>query len=120
VGDIRQMGLDVPVRSEMYFPLTQYPLGGTFSWPRHLVIRTTGDPMRLAPDVRRAIWSVDPDQPISNIRTMDKILDKRDVQPPHPNAAARGIRRVGTCAGVGRPVRRVVVPRRATDTGDRP
>jgi putative ABC transport system permease protein len=40
-----------------------------------LVIRTTGDPLQLVPAVRREVHSVDPDQPVSNIATLDAVLD---------------------------------------------
>jgi putative ABC transport system permease protein len=74
-GDVKQIGLDAAAASQMYFPFSQLPGAATFSWPRHLVVRTKGDPMRLAGDVRRAIAAVDPEQPASNIRTMNAILD---------------------------------------------
>lgn len=37
-----------------------------------IVIRSTGDPAALIPAVRRRIWSVDPDLPISSIVSMDE------------------------------------------------
>ena len=43
--------------------------------PRQLVVRTGGDPLALAPAVRRAIWAVDPDQPVSSVRAMSEVLD---------------------------------------------
>jgi ABC-type antimicrobial peptide transport system permease subunit len=39
-----------------------------------VVLRVKGDPMSLAGAVRQAVWSVDRDQPVSNIRPMDEIL----------------------------------------------
>jgi putative ABC transport system permease protein len=44
-------------------------------WPRQLVVRTNGDPLALASAVRRAIWDVDPDQPVSSLRAMSEVLD---------------------------------------------
>jgi putative ABC transport system permease protein len=82
VGDVKEKGLEVPIGSELYFPLTQVSQSGTFGWPRHLVIRATGDPLKLASDVRRAIWSIDPDQPVEKLRTMDDIVDS-DVSNRH-------------------------------------
>ena len=43
------------------------------------MVRTKGDPAALAGAVRRTIASVDPEQPVSAVRTMDEILD-RDVE----------------------------------------
>jgi putative ABC transport system permease protein len=59
----------------MYFPAVQPLPTGSFFWPKHLVVRTIGDPMGLASAIRREILEVDPDQPVSNIRTMEQILD---------------------------------------------
>jgi putative ABC transport system permease protein len=39
-----------------------------------LVVRTRGDAAALAPGVRQAIWSVDKDQPVVRIATMDALL----------------------------------------------
>jgi putative ABC transport system permease protein len=74
VGDVRQMGLDAPPKEEMYFPYWQAQ--GNYMVPRDLVIRTSGDPMDLASAVRRAVWSVAADQPVSDVTTMDEILDR--------------------------------------------
>jgi putative ABC transport system permease protein len=67
------MGMDVPVKAEMYFPYRQI---ASHPWygPRDLVIRTAGDPMSLVAAVRQEIHSVDEDQPISNIATMEEQL----------------------------------------------
>lgn len=74
VGDVRQTGLDAPPKEEMYFPYWQPQ--GNYMVPRDLVIRTSGHPMDLASAVRRAVWSVARDQPVSNVTTMDDILDR--------------------------------------------
>jgi putative ABC transport system permease protein len=75
VADVRQMGMDVPVKAEMYLPYRQI---ASHPWygPRDLVIRTSGDPMTLVSAVREAIRSVDPAQPVSNIATMEDLLTK--------------------------------------------
>src|SRR5215813_11170321 len=43
--------------------------------PRDLVIRTSVDPMSVAAAAQREIHSVDSDQPVSNVRTMEDALD---------------------------------------------
>jgi putative ABC transport system permease protein len=73
VGDIRQMGLDVPAEAEIFVPQDQ--IDSTFMRPRQLVVRTGGDPLALAAAVRNAIWRVDPDQPVSSVRAMSEVLD---------------------------------------------
>ncbi|HET9478986.1 MAG TPA: ABC transporter permease, partial [Pyrinomonadaceae bacterium] len=73
VADVRQMGLDQPVKAEMYVPYQQVT-----DWPgyvpRELAIRTTGDPSNIVGSVRQIIREVDPDQPVSNIATMAEVL----------------------------------------------
>jgi putative ABC transport system permease protein len=72
VGDVRQGGLYGEQDLEIYVPYTQERRG--FTAPRDLVVRTSGDPGSLAGAVRQAVWAVDKDQPISNVRTMDQVL----------------------------------------------
>ena len=79
VADIRQMGLDEPVKAEMYFPYQQIIDWPGFS-PRDLVIRTTGDTSNLVSGVRQAIREVDPDQPVSNVATMAEVLGEEAAQ----------------------------------------
>jgi hypothetical protein len=43
--------------------------------PKQLAIRASTDPLSLAPDAQEAIWAVDRDQPISEVRTMDDVFD---------------------------------------------
>jgi len=73
VADVRQMGMDAPVKAEMYFPYRQIASHFWYA-PRDLVIRTTGDPMSLVGAVRQEIHTVDQDQPIANIITMEDML----------------------------------------------
>ena len=73
VADIRQSGLDVPAAPEVYVPLDQTIFG--FLWPNNLVVRSGGDPLALTAAVRAAIWEVDPNQPVSNVRAMSDVLD---------------------------------------------
>src|SRR5687768_8868403 len=73
VADVRQMGLDEPVKAEMYLPYQQVTDWPGFI-PRELAIRTAGDPSSLVGSVRQIIREVDPDQPISNIATMSEVL----------------------------------------------
>lgn len=72
VGDVRQAGLYGEQQSELYMPYAQ-------EWrpwvaPRDLVVRTKGDAASLAAAVREAVWAVDKDQPVSDIRTMDQVF----------------------------------------------
>jgi putative ABC transport system permease protein len=72
-GDVRQMGPEEPIKAEMYLPSQQIKDQPWFA-PRDLVLRTSVDPLTVISAVRSEIRAVDPDQPISNIRTMDEVL----------------------------------------------
>lgn len=72
-GDVRQMGVDEPVKAEMYIPYAQIKEQQWFA-PRDLVIRTTVDPLSIVAAARNEIHQVDSSQPISNVRTMDEVL----------------------------------------------
>jgi len=75
VGDIRVRGLERTSEPQMYLPAEQVPerLPGGFD-PKDLVIRHAGQGDALIPAVRQIIRAVDPEQPISDIRTMDRVL----------------------------------------------
>ncbi len=75
VGDVRQMGLDEPVKAEMYVPYRQFDSQAWFA-PRDLVVRTVGDPMQFAGAITREIHAVDAAQPVSHVRLMTFILDE--------------------------------------------
>jgi len=79
VGDVKEMGLEAPAKAEMFFPYQQLP-HMLWNMPRDLVVRTTGDPMSVAAAARQAVWSVDRNLPVSNIRTMDEILAEEVAQ----------------------------------------
>jgi putative ABC transport system permease protein len=75
VGDVRQMGLDLPPRPELYLPYRQIDSQPWFA-PRDLVVRTAGDPMALAGAVKHVVHGVDPTIAVANIRTLDEVLDE--------------------------------------------
>jgi len=66
VGDVKQLTLGQPRTPQIYQPMLQAP--GIFNT---IAARTTGDPDALAASLRAAIWSVDPDQPVWKLRSMD-------------------------------------------------
>jgi len=74
VGDVRHFGLGQGLPAEMYIPSLRSP------W-MNLVVRTTTDPIALAAAVRREALTVDPDQPISNLRTMERLVASSVAQP---------------------------------------
>jgi putative ABC transport system permease protein len=73
VRDIRERGLDLVLKSAAYVPFTQTTI--TFFQPSEIAAFTTRDPLSLSKELQQAVWSVDREQPVSHIRTMDAIVD---------------------------------------------
>lgn len=71
VGNVRYDSLVDESPPAVYFPLPDlaYPF-------MSLVIRTDADPAALAPSVQREIRAVDPNQPVSDVRTMDQVMSE--------------------------------------------
>jgi putative ABC transport system permease protein len=69
VGRVKQYGLDTDGRMQVYVPFAQLPFSSMT-----LVARTAGDPSDLAPSVRKLVASIDRDQPLSYVETMEKFL----------------------------------------------
>jgi len=69
VGDIRQSSLSDPAPAQVYFAYAQNP--DIFAT---LVVRTEGDPMSMANAVRQAVWSIDSDQPMWKVRSLESMM----------------------------------------------
>jgi predicted permease len=70
VSDIRAVDLSKDPPAMVYVPLTyRSNSNGSF------VVRTANDPAALAGDIRRAIWSVDAQVPVPEVRTMNAVVD---------------------------------------------
>lgn len=79
VGDIKQMGPDKPVKAEMYFPYQQMANQPWYA-PRDLVIRTSGEPMKLVAAITASVHEADALQPVSKIRAMKDVLGQEFEQ----------------------------------------
>jgi putative ABC transport system permease protein len=69
VGNIHHRGLDVDSQPEYYTPHSQFPIRAMI-----LAVRSTQDPRSLTSAIRREILSLDPDQPIANVRTLEAVV----------------------------------------------
>jgi putative ABC transport system permease protein len=70
VGDVRQGGLDGEFFPQFFRPYAQA------AWPvMTVVVRTKRDPTALVDPTKKALADIDPDQPVTNIRTMKEVLD---------------------------------------------
>jgi putative ABC transport system permease protein len=71
VDDVRDVGLNQPPMDTLYTPYYQ---SSNAAAPVALVVRTAGDPRGLVPAIKRAVWDVDPTQPLSNVVTVEQFL----------------------------------------------
>ncbi len=77
--DVKNAGIDKPTGTELYFPTSQAPgfgLGAGYA-----VLRTRGDPARLAGSARGVIHEIDPSLPVSAVRTMGEVLSEAQMRP---------------------------------------
>jgi putative ABC transport system permease protein len=87
VKDIRERGYELAMKPAVYLSFAQTP--STWALPEFLAVRAKGNPLDVADGLRRIVASVDPDQPIAAMRTMDEILD-RDVADRHQQMVLLG------------------------------
>jgi hypothetical protein len=75
VGDVKVRGLERTSEPQIYLPAAQVPDGfpPTFD-PKDLVIRHSGESEPLLSAVRQIVHAADPEQPISDVRSMDDVL----------------------------------------------
>jgi putative ABC transport system permease protein len=71
VGNIKHHSLDEPTEAQVYIAFAQMP--HIFAT---LVVRTAGDPMAAANAVKQAVWSVDKDQPVWKVRSLEFLLQR--------------------------------------------
>jgi putative ABC transport system permease protein len=71
VGDVKQQSLASPNTAAFYVSMAQW------RWidpVQSLVVRTSGDPSALTNSIKRAVWSVDRDKPITRVATMEQLI----------------------------------------------
>ena len=77
VDDMKYQGLAAPRTGSIYVPWLRAPTGVS-----HLVVRTSRDPMVLAPTIRDLIRTLNPSLPVPDVRTLEdhvagSIADRR-------------------------------------------
>jgi putative ABC transport system permease protein len=73
VNDIRRAGKEGEMKPEVYLCAAQTQLYPVFL--TDLAVRTEGDPRALVNAISNEVWAIDKDQPLTNVRTMDEIID---------------------------------------------
>jgi putative ABC transport system permease protein len=69
VGDVKQYGPANPTPLQTYEPFLQMPFSGV-----SLVVRAEGNPTALTEAIRGQVLSIDKEQPLSRIRTLNQIV----------------------------------------------
>ena len=69
VGDVKTKGLDADASAMMYLPFKQAPLPFM-----SFVVRTSSNPESLIQPVSKAIYSIDKEQALTNVRTLEQVL----------------------------------------------
>ena len=77
VGDVKQVSLMRSEADAIYVTPTQWRFGDD---AMTLVVRSAGDAGALAMALRQAIWSIDKDQPIFRVATMDELLARSSAE----------------------------------------
>jgi predicted permease len=70
VADVHESGLAIDAGTEFYIPTIVHPLQRAY-----LIARTQGDPLQFAGALRKQVLAIDQNQPVSDIRTMEAVLD---------------------------------------------
>ncbi|HXB20684.1 MAG TPA: FtsX-like permease family protein, partial [Candidatus Solibacter sp.] len=75
-ADVKNSGLAVDAQPQLYLPFRQLPWGNM-----NLLVRTSVEPHSMISALRGQIFSVDPDQPVTGVQTLDELLDGSRAQP---------------------------------------
>ena len=76
VGDIKESGLQEPDPPQIYMPYQQWPVQSMA-----VVLRTAVPPSSVGEAARRAVHDVDPNLPVSQVRTLEQIVSRSISQP---------------------------------------
>ncbi len=77
-GDVMDAGLGADMGPTLYVPYFQQ---NTPTARISLTIRAKSDPLAIANSVRQAVWSIDPIQPIDDVRALETALAESVAQP---------------------------------------
>jgi predicted permease len=75
VKEIREVAIEEELRPVVYRLLEHS--GQVGSEPSGIVVRTSVDPASIVPAVRQAIWSIDKNQPIARVQTVEEIVARQ-------------------------------------------
>ena len=76
LSDVHNNGVAADARPEIYVPFAQLPWASM-----NLLVRTAGDPHGFVAAVRRCVLTVDKDQPVTKVLSMEEVLAEGARQP---------------------------------------
>jgi putative ABC transport system permease protein len=84
IGDVKELAADVPTMNQVYFPASQAKTGvGSFATPDMLVgkggsivLRSQQPPEQIAGALRAAVRSIDPQLPLTQLESMERVVDE--------------------------------------------
>ncbi len=85
-GDVRHQGLDVEPRAKMYLPFRrgmtwQMSDGQVVSSNQTVVLKTSVDPSGVMAAAREVVRAIDPDLPIVELSTLDRLISRSVADP---------------------------------------
>ena len=75
-ADVKNSGLALDPQPQLYLPFPQLPWGNM-----NLLVRTAVEPHQLASPVQQQIYSIDRDQPITNVQTVEEMVSTSLSEP---------------------------------------
>lgn len=76
VADIKNVGVDKPVGTELFYPYKLYPPSDF-----NVLIKTAGDPLSMTGAARRVVASLDSSLPLAKVRTMEDVVAAATTRP---------------------------------------
>ena len=75
-ADVKNKGIEQETQPQLYLPFPQLP------WSEmNLILRTEGAPLNVMGAVRAQVVSIDPDQPMTDVQTVDELMETARAQP---------------------------------------
>jgi predicted permease len=91
VGDVRHNGIASVVKAKFYRPHAQFHRSrGGATRDMALVLKTDGDPLALAAGLRSVVHAIDPEVPVSRVRTMAEVVASA-IAAPRLGSAVLGL-----------------------------